>query len=267
MAIDNVASASTALRSIQTSQSQQDVNLGRLATGRSVNSASDNAQAFVLAQGLLERSTNLSQVGQGIGQDIGALQAASAGLDAISKVVGQLKAVAQQALSSQDPAQQTQLQAQYNALAGQIDSLAADSSYNGVNLIAPGGAGASASGNFISSRPADSASLGVTAAGGWQGNASAIQADLNRLDQATQTLRGQSAELGANVTQLQTQAGFVQSQSAIAQQGAARLTGADIRESAANAQAANTYRQLGQAALRNSAQGQDALLGLFTGGR
>lgn len=270
MALSPIASTTAALTSIQTNQALQDRNLQRLTTGRSVGSLSDNAQAFSLAQGLLERSGTLAAVGASIGQGVGALQAADAGLSAISNVANLLKGLAQQALASSDPAQQASLQSQYNALAGQIDSIAADSSYNGTNLIAanPGsvaipGAGASPS-TTITGAAADSASLGIGAAAGWSGNTANIQASIDSLDKATATIRRQAADLGSNATQLRITADFVQTQGAIASQGAAKLTGADLTEAAVNAQAANTYRQLGLAALRNAAQNQDAVLGLFT---
>ena len=266
MTLSPIASATSALTSIQTNQTLQDLNLQRLTTGRSVNSPSDNAQAFVLAQGLLDRSSTLSDVGSSIGQGVGALQAASAGLDAISKVVGQLKGLAQQALSSSDPTQQATLQSQYNTLAGQIDSLAGDSSYNGVNLIAanPGTVTITGAGTTIVGTAADSASLGIGAAAGWAGSTANIQASIDSLDQATSTLRSQAADLGSSNTQLQITAAFVQSQSSIAAQGAAKLTGADLATAAANVQSANTYRQLGLAALRNANQSQESVLGLIS---
>jgi flagellin len=260
------AATSSALTSIQRTQSAQDRFQSQLATGRSVNALADNAKAFVLAQGLLERSGSLSEIGAKIGQGIGALQAADNGITAISKVITQLKSVAQQALASADPTEQAALQGQYNTLRGQIDSLAEDSSYGGVNLIKanPATLTVSGAGITVDGAAADSASLGISAAGGWAGNPSAIESDLATLDAATTALRSQAASLGSANTQLQISAGFVQSQGAIASQGANRLTGADLNEAAASAQAANTYRQLGLAALRNAGQSQDAVLGLFT---
>ena len=270
MALSPIASATTALNSIQSNQALQDRNFQNLATGRSVNSLSDNAQAFTLAQGLLERSGSLASVGASIGQGIGALQAASNGLDAISGVVGQLKSLAQQALASSDPTQQANLQTQYNTLAGQVDSLAADSSYNGISLIAakPGTVTISGSSpgtsTTITGAAADTASLGIGAASGWSGNTANIQASIDSLDKATATLRSQASDLGSNATQLKITADFVQAQGAIATQGATKLTSADIAQAAVNAQAASSYRQLGLAALRNANQSQEAVLGLFT---
>lgn len=269
MALSPLASTSSALQSIQTNQALENSYAQRLSTGRAVNSPQDNAQAFVLAKGLLDRAGTLSEVGSSIGQGIGALQAAGNGLDAIGKVVTQLKSLAQRAEASSDPTEQANLQGQYNTLRGQIDSLAEDSSYNGVNLIAAnpgrlGVPGASAqTASTITGTAADAAALGVGAAAGWAGNTANIQADLAALDSATIAIRSQAAELGGTVTQLQNQAAFYQSQADIATQGASSLTQSDINEAAAGAQAASTYRQLGLAALRNAVQGDEAVLALF----
>jgi len=270
MAISPVASTSSVLSSIQVNSAQVDTNWRNLSTGRSVNSVTDNAQSFVLAQGLLDRASSLAGVGSEIGQGIGALQTANDGLSAIGSVVNQLKAVTQQAQSTSDPTQLSTLQSQYNTLRGQIDSLAADSSYGGVNLISanPGAVNISSAGSgagtTVSGAASDSASLGISAAGNWGAAGSTLQSDAANLDAATQTLRSQAADLGSNITLLQTQASFVQGQGAIASQGASQLTGTDPYAAAANVVAADTYRQLGYAALRNSAQTQEAVLGLFT---
>jgi len=267
MTVSPIASTTSALTSIQTNQTLENLNFQSLSTGRSVNSPA-NAQAFILAQGLLNRSGALSDVGTSIGQGVGAIQAATTGLNAISNVVTQLKALAQQALASTTPTQQTNLQNQYNALVGQVDSLAADSSYNGVSLIAanPGSVTISGAGinTTVTGTAADSASLGIGPAAGWSGSTANIQTSIASLNQASTTLDNQTANLGDSAAQLKITAAFVQNQSVIASQSAGNLTGTDLATAAANALSANTYRELGLAALRNSTQGQDAILGLFT---
>ncbi|OAN55231.1 hypothetical protein A6A04_11255 [Paramagnetospirillum marisnigri] len=270
MALSPITTATSQLSSIQRNQALQDRENQRLSTGRKVNSALDDSRAYALASGLLERADTLAQAGQSIGQGIGAIQAADAGLSAISKVVDQLKAVAKQAQASSDPTEQANLQAQYNTLRSQIDSLATDASYQGTNLIAAkpstlavdGGSGQTAT--TITGKAADATSLGVTAAAGWAGNTNAIEADLAALDQASRTVRVQAAELGGNVARLRIQADYVQAQGNIARQGASQLTAADLNESAASVRSADTYRKLGVQALRNQVRTDDSVLALFS---
>lgn len=258
---------SAALTSIQASQSALDTSLKRLSTGRSVNSVADNPQAYLLAQGLTDRAQALSQVGSAIGQGIGALQAANDGLTAINQLVGQMKGMALAAQSNSDPTQITAYQNQYNALAGQIDQVAADASYNGVNLIqstpssltvaAPSGT------TTVAGQAADSATLGITPAAGWATNSGNIQGALSALDQASQTVSGISSNLGSNITTLQIQAQFTQNLGNTLTSGAAKLTTADLAQEATNAVAASTYRSLGQAALRSSVKSDESVLAIF----
>ncbi|CAA7625009.1 putative Flagellin gene flaB [Candidatus Terasakiella magnetica] len=271
MALSPVASANSALlTSIQGNQALVDRYQQRLVAGRAVSSALDNAPAFALAQGLTQRAETLGQVGAQVGQGIGALQAAQTGIDAIGKVVGQLKSLAQLAQASSDPNVQTQLATQYNALAGQIDTIVGDASYGGVNLIKASPDTLTVSGpgqtlsTSVSGQAADSVSLGITPAGAWSTSSATIAADIAKLDQASQSLGRASSSLGSNTANLQTVAAYATAQAQTASSGAAKLTTADQAEAAASAQAAQTYRQLGLNALRNQVHSQDSVLALFS---
>ncbi|MFH1158363.1 MAG: hypothetical protein V1721_05705, partial [Pseudomonadota bacterium] len=71
----------------------------RLATGNKVNSALDNPTSFFAAQSLNNRASDLSSLLDGMGQNIQVLKAASQGIDGLSALVNQAKAVAQTAQS------------------------------------------------------------------------------------------------------------------------------------------------------------------------
>jgi flagellin-like hook-associated protein FlgL len=239
-----------------------------LSSGSNVGLTNDT-QAATLAQGLLGRASDLSGVGNAIGQGIGVLQAAGNGLTAIGSVIGQLKGVVQQAQSTTNAATLSSLQGQYNTLRGQIDSIASDSSYGGVSLISSNPSSLTVTGptagqsDTIAGSAADSASLGITAAANWGGAGSTLQADAVNVATAGQTARSQAAGFGADAALLQTQAFFLQAQGNIATQGAASLTAVDPYATAASALAASTYVQLGYATLGLAAQSQQSVLRLF----
>lgn len=271
MALSPIASTNSALlTSIQGNQALTDRYQQRLVTGRAVASALDDAPAFALAQGLTQRAQTLGQVGTQVGQGIGALQAAQNGIDAIGKVVKQLKGLALDALGSYDPNVQNQLATQYNALVGQIDTIAGDTSYGGVNLIKANPDTLTVSGpgqtlsTSVSGQAADSASLGISLAGAWSTGSAAITADLSKLDQAFQSLSQTASSLGSNTAHLQAVAAYATAQAQTASSGAAKLTEVDQAEAVLSAQSAQTYRQLGLNALRSQVNSQDALLGLFS---
>jgi len=230
---------------------------------------SNNTPAATLAQGLLGRASDLSGVGNAIGQGIGVLQSASNGLTAIGSVIGQLQGVVQQAQSTTNAATLSSLQGRYNTLRGQIDSIASDSSYGGVSLISSNPGSLTVTGptagqtDTIAGSAADSASLGITAAANWGGTGSTLQADAANVATAGQSVRSQAAGFGADAALLQTQAFFLQAQGNIATQGAASLTAVDPYATAASALSANTYVQLGYATLGLAAQSQQSVLRLF----
>jgi len=71
----------------------------RLSTGNKVNSALDNPSSFFAAQSLNNRAADLSSLLDGMGQNIQVLTSASQGIDGLSALVNQAKAVAQTAQS------------------------------------------------------------------------------------------------------------------------------------------------------------------------
>lgn len=88
------------LLSLQDTQSLIDRTQLRLATGRKVNSALDNAQSFFAAQGLNNRASDLGRLLDGLGQSIQTIQAADDGITALSQLVQQADSLATQALEA-----------------------------------------------------------------------------------------------------------------------------------------------------------------------
>ncbi len=107
----------------------------RLATGLKINSALDDALAFFKARSLNSRASDLSNIKDNILDGINVLKAAVQGLESIENVLKQMKALAQSAISAPESMTRAKLASQFNELRSQVDNLAEDSSYNGVNLL------------------------------------------------------------------------------------------------------------------------------------
>lgn len=88
------------LLSLQGSQLSLDKTQLRLATGKKVNSALDNANSFFSSQSLNYRAGDLGNLLDGMGQSIQVLKAADYGLTSLSQLVQQAKAIATQARES-----------------------------------------------------------------------------------------------------------------------------------------------------------------------
>ena len=107
----------------------------RLATGKKVNSALDNAINFFTAQGLDNRANDLSSLLDSMSNAINTIQAANNGITAITKLVQSQQSLASQAQQTTDPNVRATLASQFDALTTQIAQLAGDSGFNGVNLL------------------------------------------------------------------------------------------------------------------------------------
>ena len=133
--ISLTASMRSNLLSLQNTQSLMDTTQERLSTGKKVNSAIDNPSSYYTAQSLNNRASDLSSLLDSMGQAIQTIKAADEGIEAITTFAQQAKAVAQSALDSSDATERGNYMKQFNDILGQIDGIAKDSGYKGVNLL------------------------------------------------------------------------------------------------------------------------------------
>ncbi|WP_306222649.1 flagellin [Bosea beijingensis] len=97
MAVSLSSGVRNNLASLQSTQSQALAIQNRLATGKRVNSAIDNPVNFFTAASLNDRSSQLTGLLDGISNGIQTIQAASKGIDGITKLVGSLQSTIKQA--------------------------------------------------------------------------------------------------------------------------------------------------------------------------
>ena len=97
MAVTLSAGIRNALTSLQGVTSQATAIQGRLSTGKKVNSAVDNPVNYFTAASLNDRSSQLTGLLDGISNGIQTVQAASKGIDGITKLVGSLQSTIKQA--------------------------------------------------------------------------------------------------------------------------------------------------------------------------
>ncbi len=134
------ASMRTNLLQLQSTQAGIDKKQNILSTGNKINSALDGPTSFFAAKGLNQRAGDLSSLKDAMGQSISTIQAADKGLTSIDSLVDQAKGLTTAAYAAlgtdaASVATRKSLAAQFNTLKDQIDKLAADSGYQGKNLI------------------------------------------------------------------------------------------------------------------------------------
>jgi flagellin len=166
-------------------------------------------------------------------------------------------------------ATRTTLQGNYNALLSQIDQLAGDSSYNGVNLLAGDNLQVLFNENGTSSLTIagvkfNSKGLGLSAASGtgFLDNAN-ITASETAINAAITAVRAQTETFGTNASTIQTRQTFEQNMINTLQTGASNLVLADQNQESANLLTLQTRQQLEISALSIANQANQSVLKLF----
>jgi len=274
-AVDEVslsAGGQTALSILQKADGQQGESSERLSSGLKVNNAVDDAQAFFLAKNLNNRAADLQAVKDDIGQAASSIGAAQNGIEAISNLSGQLQGIATAARggSAQDRAAAAE---QFDPIRQQIDNLARDAGFNGVNLIASTPSSQTVSFNesgssdlTITGGASDSASLGINDATVTNNNFATdadIENAIREVEQAQDSLRATSARFGSDIGILNARADFTNDQVNTLRDGADKLVNADLTEEAAKQIALQTRSGLASAGLNVANDSQSAILDLF----
>ncbi|AWN53880.1 flagellin [Methylobacterium sp. 17Sr1-1] len=157
----------------------------------------------------------------------------------------------------------------YNNLLSQIDQMAADSGFNGTNLLAGDTVNVSfnekgTSSLKISGTAVTASLLGMVAVGQTDfQDSNSINSVISTINSASSQLKNQASTLGANLAVVQNRQDFTKQMINVLDAGAANLTNADLNEEAANSQALSTRNSLGISALSLANQSQQGILQLL----
>ena len=250
---------------------------------------------FTLTIGGAEEKINVENVGTDSGtQDLAqlvtnlenALQAKSATFEVVAKdgqlvisntdktvawgLSGEINGLTVAAdVKAAQPNDRTSAQDQYNEILKQIDMLAKDSGYKGVNLLQEEKLTVNfnedrTSSLLVQGKKADVEGLKLPKGADWD-NADNVALDgaLNLVDDAINTLRNWAAEFGNNYAILQSRENFTENLVNVLTEGADKLTLADMNEESANMLALQTRQQLAINSLSLASQAAQSVLQLF----
>jgi flagellin len=160
------------------------------------------------------------------------------------------------------------LASQYDAIRAQIDQLAADSGFNGVNLLNGDSLKVvfnekNTSSLSISGVTFNSAGLGVSSSTNSFQTNSDINGALSNLTASLSSLRSQASSFGSSLSVVQIRQDFTKATINTLQTGSDNLTLADTNEEGANLLALQTRQQLSTTALSLAAQASNSVLRLF----
>ena len=261
------------LVSLQNTNSLLELTQKRLASGKKVNSALDDPIAYFTAVAHEQRAGDLASRKDEMSEAVQTVKAADAGIQSINTLIAAAKSLASSALSS-DSTTATALMTQFNTVRTQINEMASDSGYKGVNLL--GGTSVSLTVKFdetgasklgIAGFDGSTTGLSISLAASWVTgttvNASTIETAITALDSAKDKLRTESSKLANNLSIITARQEFTQGMINVLKDGAAGLTNADMNEEGANMLMLQTRQALGTTSLSLASQAAQSVLRLF----
>jgi hypothetical protein len=161
-----------------------------------------------------------------------------------------------------------ELAAQFDSILKQIDQVAKDSSYKGVNLLQNNDLKVifnedRSSDLIVKGQDASSAGLKIAAAANDWKNDADVETSIKAVEDAVNTLRSMSSELGNNYSIVQSRETFTENMINVLEEGADKLTLADMNEESANMLALQTRQQLAINSLSLASQAAQSVLKLF----
>jgi len=125
-----------AQNSLQSSGTQLASALQQLSTGLRVNTAADDAAGYAIAQGMTSQVDGLNQAARNANDGVSLTQTASGAMTEITNDLQTMRDLAVQSLNATNSANdRADLNAQYSQLAADINNVAANTQFNGVNLL------------------------------------------------------------------------------------------------------------------------------------
>jgi flagellin len=131
----NVASM-VAQNSLTTSGTQLASSLQQLSSGLRVNTAADDAAGYAIAQGMTSQINGLNQAARNANDGVSLTQTASGAMTEIVNDLQTMRDLAVESLNATNSANdRADLNAQFSQLAADINNVAANTQFNGVNLL------------------------------------------------------------------------------------------------------------------------------------
>jgi flagellin-like hook-associated protein FlgL len=261
---------------MQNTAQLMDRTAGRLSSGFKVQTALDDPINYFAAEGHRQRAGDLAGRKDEMGEAIQLVKAGNNGIEALTDLVASAKSLAQSALSAESTSEINSLETQYNAVMDQIDELAGDSGYKGVNLLE--GTNETLTVSFDEkgestitltgfSANYTSLSMSSVSANDWNTDGSAtttaVNAAIDSLDSARTTLRSEAKDMANDLSTITIRQDFTSKMINTLNDGADNLTLADMNEEGANMLMLQTRQGLGTSSLSMASQSAQSVLRLF----
>jgi flagellin len=125
-----------AQNSLSSSGSQLSTALAQLSSGMRINTAADNAAGYAITQGMTSQINGLNQAANNASDGVSLTQTASGALSEITSDLQTMRDLAVQSLNATNSTtDRADLNTQYQQLVDDVNSVASQTQFNGVNLL------------------------------------------------------------------------------------------------------------------------------------
>ena len=273
----NVASLN-AQRSLSASGAELRTAMERLSSGKQINSASDDAAGFAIAERMTAQIRGLNMAAKNAGDGLSMLSTIENATNDVTDMLQRVRELAVQAVNDTNSSEDRgYLQAEVTQLVAEIDRVAADTQYNGRNVFVDfvgtgSGESAVAGGKIQVGTEANqtidftidsisSTALGVNSIDVSTG-AGATSA-LSLVDDAIEKVAGNRAEYGAVQNRLEYSVSNLLNVAEFTTAARSRIEDADFAAESARLSKAQVLQQSGTAMLAQANASQQLALSLF----
>jgi flagellin len=265
--------AMIALQNLNSTNKDLGVTQNRINTGLKIATAKDNGAIWAIAQNQRAESTSLNAVVSSLQRGQSVADVAMSAGTAISDILVQMK---EKVLAATEAgittASKEALSDEYVALRNQIDTIANNATFDGVNLISAvtvNSADIKAIANADATETIDIDHINLSKSNtAIAGTLSALtgtvsSGDVSDLESAIQNVSSALSKIGTGAKALDTHLTNVMKLQDTLDAGVGNLVDADLAKESAKLQALQTKQQLGVQALSIANQSSGILLGLF----
>jgi len=243
----------------------------RLATGRRINTAEDDAAGFVISRTLQARRKGLSVALNNVGDAKSMLAIAEGGLSSILDILETMKEkVTQAASDTLGAAERDAIESELDALASEIDDIVDETSFNGTSLligvsktIQTGAETGDTLVVAITSKNHTAGSISVADGDIIVTSSGTASASLTNVNLALETVKGSIATIGASQARLATKETTLSNAITNTEASRSRIADADFAKEQLEALKLQIMQQTATAALAQANAAPQVVLSLF----
>jgi flagellin len=259
--------AMTALQTLTSTNNALATTQDRIATGKKVNTAADNAAYWSISVSMESQSKTISAAQEALGVGKSVVDIAVTGIESAIKLAQDVqKKLETLGTPGVDNAV---VQNDVAELTKQIVDIAKSASFEGKNLLSTTGsaAGVTITTGYTSGAGGGTAGLNTMAVTGYdlEGKWGTAPATAMAAEALITEMRGAAAQLGSKASRIETQLDFNSKLIDAIDRGVGALVDADMNKESARLSALQVQQQLGVQALSIANQSNQGLLSLFRG--